>query len=214
MQPVQQPASSPPRSDLVTWALILFTAIGVGMAFVLTQQHEPIPGYLDAIIVGGLTSIGFYKAANPQQQQQVQQLGQQVQQLGTTVDLNHLDTMNTLADVAAPASGMPADPAAPPPAWLAPGIPDIGAKFTPPGAGTGALFRRLADGTFTPAGATLDDGELDDLEPAAVATADMGGSHNVPATPAPTEADLSALDADLATLPPTPIPSPGQTIEV
>lgn len=98
------PVAPPPsqfQADLISCALILLTAAGVAMAFVLTQQHEPIPGYLDAMIVGGLTSLGFYKAANPQQQAQVAQVAQQVEQLGTAVDLNHLDTMEHLATPAA-----------------------------------------------------------------------------------------------------------------
>lgn len=90
------PDSTPPRSDLVTFALVGLVAAGIVMAFVLTQQHEPIPGWLDALIVGGLTSLGFYKAASPGQQQAVAKVAAQVDALGTAVDLNHLDTMQRL----------------------------------------------------------------------------------------------------------------------
>lgn len=239
MEPVQQPA--PPsrfQADLVSVALVVFTAAGLAMAFVLTQQHEPVPGYLEAMIVGGLTSLGFYKAANPQQQQAVAQLGQQVQQLGTAVDLNHLDTMQAIA--AAPTAPTPTpddvvSTRADGSMFVRSTVPGFGhteaAPAPPAPAAPGALFQRLTDGTFIPAStpptatteapaATLADGELDHLVPAAAVAApgtagvDMGGAHNVPTTPPPTEADLSALDARLAQLPPTPIPSPGHTIEV
>lgn len=101
-----QPAAPPSRfqADLVTVSLIVFTAAGLGMAFVLTQQHEPVPAYMEAMIVGGLTSLGFYRASSPGQQQAVAQLAGHVDQLGTAVDLNHLDTMNAVAELA------PADP--------------------------------------------------------------------------------------------------------
>lgn len=94
-----QPAATQSRfqTDFLTVALFGGTILaGIG-AFVLTQQHEPIPGWLEAAVSGGLVSLGFYRAASPGQNGAVAAVAGSVAQLAEKVDVNHLDTMATLA---------------------------------------------------------------------------------------------------------------------
>lgn len=97
-----QPAAAPSRfqADLVTVALVIVVFLALAMAFVFTEQDKAIPTWLEGIIIGALPALGFYRASSPGQTQAVQLLAGQVEQLGTAVDLNHLDTMSAVADLA------------------------------------------------------------------------------------------------------------------